>query len=260
MTSLPSLFLAHGAPDLPIVDHPARSFLEGLSTIVPAPKAILIVSAHWELPKLALTAADAPRTIHDFAGFPRALYDLTYPARTDTGIIHQIREHLSGAGIAVEEDRTRGYDHGAWVPLMLAYPAATIPVIQMALVSGQDPAFHFRLGERLSGLRRQGILIVGSGSIVHNLRAIGPEGSTAPDWADHFDDWVARNIADGNLDALLRFPIEPESARLAHPTPEHFLPLFVAMGAGWQGGRRDRIHHSFSYGSISMACYAFGDA
>lgn len=260
MTALPSLFLAHGAPDLLLTDHVAKRFLTGLSGLLPAPRAILVVSAHWEATVATLATSTAPRTIHDFAGWPAALYDLTYPAVTDTALIERTKVLLGDAGLPVAEDERRGYDHGAWVPLLLAYPDARIPVVQLSLRRGGDAAQHFEIGRALAPLRQEGVLVVGSGASVHNLYELAPEGTPAPDWAEAFDKWLFDRMESGDLESLQRFPAEPATARRAHPSIEHFLPFYVAMGAGWGGGSARRVHHSYSYGSIGMACYAFGRA
>ncbi len=259
MTSLPSLFLAHGAPDLPLGEHRAKRFLAGLSSQLPPPKSILIISAHWQAEVPTLTTAVAPKTIYDFSGFSQHLYALKYPAVTDTGLIERTKTLLADAGLQAGEDARRGYDHGTWVPLLLVYPNADIPVVQLSLQQGGNARQHFETGQALSPLREEGVLIIGSGGAVHHLGALAPEGTPAPDWAEGFDHWLDSNIQARNLEHLLEFPIMPEEARQAHPTLEHLMPIFVAMGAGWSGGHASRLHHSYSYGSLSMACFAFGN-
>jgi 4,5-DOPA dioxygenase extradiol len=260
MTTHPSLFLAHGAPDLPLTDHVAKRFLASLSGSLPAPRAILIVSAHWEAAAPTLTTSEAPRTVHDFMGWPGELYKITYPAKTDAALIARAGGLLAEAGIAVAEDPRRGYDHGAWVPLSIAYPLAEVPVVQLSLERGGDARRHFEIGRALAPLRAEGVLIVGSGATVHNLRRLAPEGSPPPGWASEFDGWLHDRLGTRDLETLLSFPAQPQTARMAHPTDEHFLPLYVAMGAGWDGGAARRMHASYSYGSVGMACYAFGTA
>jgi len=258
MTALPSLFLSHGAPDLPLSDHPAKRFLAGLSSQLPQPKSILVISAHWQAEVPTLTTAARPETIYDFSGFPQPLYSLKYPAESDVELIEQAKALLEGAGMPVGQDPRRGYDHGTWVPLLLAYGDADIPVVQLSLQHSGSARRHFEIGQALSPLRQKGVLIIGSGAAVHNLGTMMPEGTPAPNWAIEFEQWLDDNIQARNLDLLLEFPKTPEEARQAHPTPEHLMPIFVAMGAGWSGGHASRLHHSYSYGSISMACYAFG--
>jgi 4,5-DOPA dioxygenase extradiol len=256
--TLPSLFLAHGAPDLPFSRTPARAFTESLGARFPGPRGIVIISAHWEARQPTIGTAPAPETVHDFGGFDDRLYDLTYPARTDAALTAEVRQALATAGIAAAEDATRGYDHGVWIPLMLAFPGADIPIVQLSLRRGAGAAENYAMGQALAPLRDSGILIVGSGAIVHNLRAIAPEGTPAPDWARTFEDWITTAVEAGETDRLLAFPAEPAGARIAHPTSEHLMPLYVAMGAG--GGRGRALHRSFSWGSIAMTSFAFGEA
>lgn len=254
----PSLFLPHGAPDLLLTDHPAKRFMAELGSRVGRPEAILVVSAHWERPRLALTSAEAPETVHDFYGFPKELYDYRYPAKTDAAVSRRTIELLADLGHTVEADATRGFDHGAWVPLLLAFPDADIPVIQLSLLEGGTARQHFEIGQALAPLREHGVLIVGSGSVTHNLRALGPEGVPPPDWATDFDDIVSLAVERGDWDALMQFPDAPASAQRAHPTPEHFLPFFVAAGAS-AAHQGSLLHRSFSHGSISMAAFSFGE-
>ena len=254
--SLPSLFLAHGAPDLPISSTPARAFTESLGKRFPNLKAILVISAHWEARVPTIGAAPAPETVHDFGGFDERLYDLHYPARTSPGVIAQIISSLKTEGIAHVEDSRRGYDHGVWIPLLLAFPKADVPVIQLSLRHGASAAENMALGRALAPLRHDGVLIVGSGATVHNLRALAPEGSPAPEWARAVDDAIVAAIESGDTASLLDLP-DTQLGRIAHPTPEHLMPLYVALGAG--GGKGRAMHRSFSWGSISMTSSAFGE-
>ncbi len=260
MTTLPSLFLSHGAPDLPLTDHPAKQFMGELAATMPKPRAILIISAHWQTTSPRLSAAPAPDTIYDFGGFPDALYQMTYPAKTDQAVIERTQALLAEAGMTPEVDTKRGYDHGAWVPLILTYPDASVPVMQLSLLRKGDSEAHFQLGKVLAPLRDEGILIIGSGAATHNLRQMTREGTPPPAWALDFNQWLNDNVVSRDVDELKAFPSRPAMARDAHPTDEHLMPLFVAMGAGWDGGESRRIHNSFSYGSISMAAFAFGAA
>ena len=258
MSSLPSLFVSHGAPDLVVSGHRAAQFLTELGQALPRPEAILIVSAHWERPGLAITTNPAPSTIHDFMGWPSELYEVRYPATGAPWLSGEVSDLLANAGLTVTPDPHRGFDHGAWVPLHLAFPSANIPVAQLSLVRGASAREHFEIGLALAPLREEGVLIIGSGSAVHNLRMLAPEGTSPPDWATAFDVWLAEAIARRDLADLCAFPERPKEARLAHPTPEHLLPLFVALGAGWAANRSSRLHQSWSYGSLSMSAYAFG--
>lgn len=260
MTLLPSLFVSHGAPDLALADLPAARFLAELGESLPRPCAILVVSAHWERPVPAITASPAPGTIHDFLGWPRELYGLRYPAPGAPWLAERVAGLLAEAGLPLEADPARGLDHGAWVPLMLGWPAADIPVAQLALIRGGDASAHLALGRALAPLRAEGVLVLGSGAAVHNLGALAPEGTPPPAWARAFDTWLAEALAAGDREALCQFPAAPPTARAAHPTPEHLMPLFVALGAGGTDAGAVRLHDSWSYGSLSMAAYAFGGA
>jgi 4,5-DOPA dioxygenase extradiol len=256
--TLPSLFVAHGAPDLPYSSTPARAFTASLGARYPALRAILVISAHWEARMPTIGTAPAPETIHDFGGFDDRLYSLTYPARTSAPVIAEVSQALEAAGIPHATDAGRGYDHGVWIPLLLAFPKADVPVIQLSLRRGASAAENYAMGQALAPLRDKGVLIVGSGATVHNLRMIAREGTPAPEWARAFDDWIVSAVETGQTDRLLGFPAEPQGARQAHPTPEHLMPLYVALGAG--GGRGRALHRSFSWGSIGMTSFAFGEA
>ena len=254
--SLPALFIAHGAPDLPLSTTPARAFTEALGQRYSGVKAILVISAHWEARVPTIGTASAPETIYDFGGFDDRLYSMRYPARTSAEVVSEVAAALKAAGIAYAEDAHRGYDHGVWIPLMLAFPKADVPVVQLSLRHGASAAENVALGKALAPLRDKGVLIVGSGAIVHNLRAIAREGTPAPDWAKAVDDFIVTAIETGDEASLLKV-LETQGGRIAHPTPEHLMPLFVALGAG--GGAGHAIHRSFSWGSISMTSFAFGE-
>lgn len=260
MTTLPSLFLGHGAPDLPLSDHPAKRHLEGLAAQLPRPRAILVISAHWEAAVPTLGTTPAPDTVYDFTGFSRELYAMRYPARTDARLVAEVEDLLASAGIPYAKDPQRGYDHGAWVPLILSYPNADVPVVQLSLEHRAPAERHLAVGAALAPLRARGVLIIGSGATVHNLMTITREGTAPPPWATGFDALVHDAVIKGDLRTLQACPSSPAIGRQAHPTPEHYWPLLVAMGAGSPGTGGRRIHHSFSYGSISMACFAFGSA
>lgn len=248
---LPSLFVSHGAPTLVFDDTPARSFLEGLEERVGRPKAILAVSAHWETATPEVNAPAVNETIHDFYGFPEPLYALRYPAPGSAELASRVAE-LTGAAI----DRARGLDHGAWVPLMLAWPGADIPVAQLSIQTEAGPRHHLDLGRRLAPLREEGVLVLASGSFTHNLRELMRGGGAAaePAWVTRFSDWVDAALVEGRVEDLLAYRRLAPDALRNHPTEEHFLPLFVALGAG---GRAERLHSSTSMGALRMDAYAF---
>ncbi len=249
---LPSLFISHGSPMMPLRDQPARDFLRGLATQFERPKAIVIASAHWDTERPAVNAVGVNDTIHDFYGFPPALYALRYPAPGDASLAAEIVATLGG-----DIDHDRGLDHGAWVPLLLMYPDHDIPVIQVSLQSYLGTEHHLQLGKALAPLRERGILVIGSGGLTHNLRrmrAPDENGPAAPD-VDAFADWMHAALTEGRTNDLLDYRRRAPQAAMQHPTDEHLLPLYVAMGAG--GPTATRLHASTSYGVLSMDTYAF---
>lgn len=245
---------------------PARDFLTGLGARLPRPRAVLVVSAHhdaaYQEGRATVTASPAPPTIHDFGGFPDELFAMRYPAPGDPALAWRIVDLLAGHGLSVSVDPERGLDHGAWVPLSLVYPTADIPVVQLSIASNASPAWHHALGRTLAPLGDEGVLIVGSGSITHNLRALFsarlPIDAPAPQWVTGFTDWIADRMAAGAIDDLLDAVERAPHGRDNHPTPDHILPLFVAMGAGGTPFQADRLHHSVTYGLLAMDVYAFG--
>jgi 4,5-DOPA dioxygenase extradiol len=255
--SFPSIFVSHGSPDL--VLHPGRSldFYRQLGHQIGKPSAILAVSAHWLSPEPIVSTATHPATVHDFGGFPAQLYQMRYPTPGAPELAEQVKSLLTHAGFSAQTHPDRGLDHGAWMPLMLMYPDAEIPVTQLSIQPRRDPAYHFQLGQALAPLREQDVLILASGSLTHNLGALSRdnfEAEPAP-WAVAFDEWISQTIAQGNTEALLNYRQLAPFAIENHPTDEHLLPLFVAAGAG--GNQPAQLHSNFTYGSLSMASYAF---
>jgi 4,5-DOPA dioxygenase extradiol len=258
--TLPALFVSHGAPTLVVDAVPAHDFLQTLPTLLPeAPRAILMVSAHWETPMPAVSTVAHPDTIHDFGGFPEALYRLRYPAPGAPGLAARAVELLAAAGIAAATSASRGLDHGAWVPLMLAWPDAQIPVTQLAVQTHLGAAHHYALGRALAPLRDEGVLIIGSGSFTHDLsefrRTPLTIDSPEPGWVTAFADWMDAAIAHDRVDDLLDYRRRAPEAAHNHPSEEHLLPLHVALGAGGAGRR---IHRSTTFGILRMDAYAFG--
>ncbi|RZM81721.1 DODA-type extradiol aromatic ring-opening family dioxygenase [Leptolyngbya iicbica] len=253
--TFPTLFISHGAPDLPIREGATQTFLRGLFTEIPVPKAIAIVSAHWLTAQPTISSAAKPATLYDFGGFPPELSQLVYPAPGHPTLADKIANLLTAQGFPVRLNGQRGYDHGVWTPLILADPTGRIPVVQISMQPHETPAHHLRLGKALAPLRDEGVLIVGSGAATHNFGGFSDRyDAPPPDWAVAFDDWLANAIAQNNITQLLNYrQIAPFAAR-NHPTEEHLLPLFVALGAGGQGRQ---LHRGFTYGAFSMAAYAF---
>ena len=260
--NLPSLFLSHGAPTLPLTDAPARTFLTQLGGKLPRPKAVLVVSAHWETESPAVNAVNWNETIHDFRGFPRALYDLRYPAPGSPPVAARVAELLGAAGFDCNLDRRRGLDHGAWVPLMLTYPQADIPVLQLSVQPHRGPEHHLRIGRALAALREEGVLIVGSGSFTHDLSEFRGQALDAPSpgWVNDFADWMAEALAKNRTEALLNYRNAAPFAVKNHPTEEHLLPLYAALGAAGDRPHAERLHASSTYSILRMDVYAFRSA
>jgi 4,5-DOPA dioxygenase extradiol len=260
VTVFPSLFVTHGAPTLAIEDGAAHRFLKGYGAHLGRPEAILVVSAHWEAPVASLTAGSRPTTIHDFRGFPAALDEIVYPVPGAPELAERVGRLLAEAGIETELDPDRGLDHGAWVPLFLMYPRADIPVVQLSIDPARGPDYHRTLGERIRPLRDDGVLVMATGSATHNLRELrwGDHDAPAPAWVNAFAEWVAAAIAENRSDDLLNYRTRAPDAVRNHPSEEHFLPLFTAIGAGRPGAGGERVHHSYTYGVLAMDTYAFG--
>mgnify|MGYP001821053898 FL=1 len=260
MARLPTMFVSHGAPTLAIADGPAHRFLIESGRSLGKPAAILMLSAHFEAPTATVTTNPAPETIYDFGGFDEALYRIRYPAPGDPVLARRVRELLEAGGLPSREDADRGLDHGAWVPLSLMYPDASVPVVQLSIDSRQGPAYHLRLGELLQPLRDEGVLIIGSGGVTHNLSYAlrASIGDPVPDWVISFREWVADAVEDDRRDDLVDYRVRAPHAARNHPSEEHFLPLLVAVGATQRAEPRGRIHVSETYGVLAMDAYVFG--
>jgi len=261
MSALPTLFISHGAPTTVLSGTPAHHFMKTLHDLVPAAgiRAILVVSAHWETDQPMLGAAARPETIHDFYGFPQPLYELRYPAPGDPALAADIADLLNAAGFKAATDPRQGLDHGAWTPLLLGFPEANIPVLQLSVQPHRDPAHHYALGQALRPLRDQGVLVLASGSLTHNLRELDRRGPQAPvlPWASAFADWVNAALTERRDEDMVAYRAKAPEARRNHPTDEHFLPLFVALGAATPGLPAEALHRSMEFGSLSMDSYRF---
>lgn len=261
-TILPSVFVSHGSPMMALDDTPARRFLERLGTRVGRPKSILCVSAHWETERPAVSTATAPETIYDFGGFPEPLYRMRYPTPGAPALAERVAELLGAAGFACDMDPARGLDHGAWIPLRFAYPAADIPVTQLSIQHHLGPGHQLAVGRALTQLRHEGVLVFASGGVTHNLADVaarrGRTDGAPPAWAVEFEAWVGEQVRAGAVDALVDYRRRAPRAETAHPRDEHFLPLLTAAGAG--GGVGQLLHSSFDVGSLAMSAYGFGGA
>lgn len=258
MDKLPTLFLSHGAPTLPLESGAVPDFLKQLGQTLPTPKAILVISAHWETKHPIVSAATHPLTIHDFSGFPKELYQMQYRAPGAPELADHVVELLGDAGINCEVSVDRGLDHGAWTPLIVMYPEANIPVTQLSIQPNLNPQYHFELGKALQPLRDEGVLILASGNATHNLRELNPtDQAVPPEWVTQFAQWLDNAIVADKTEALLHYRELAPFAVRNHPTDEHLLPLFVAMGAAGKDSTATQLHSSFTYGVLSMAAYAF---
>jgi 4,5-DOPA dioxygenase extradiol len=257
----PTLFLSHGSPMTALTNSPARDFLAGLgAALADRPKAILVISAHWETERPTLNAVPQNVTIHDFYGFPKALSRLLYEPPGAPDLAVQIAKTLRDAGFDAAIDTSRGLDHGAWIPLLLAYPEADIPVLQLSVQTHLGPEHHYRMGAALAELREAGVLILGSGSFTHDLRRFrGGQALDAPETPDitAFSDWMDRRLRENDVPVLLDYRDQAPFAAQEHPTEEHLLPLYVALGAAQPDGRVVKLHQSVEFGFLRMDSYAF---
>ncbi len=258
---MPVLFIGHGSPLNALSDNAFTQCLRTLGAELPRPVAVVCISAHWLTPGATLVDAQArPRTIHDFGGFPQALHDMQYPAPGRPELAQSLSQRLSA--VPVHSDARWGFDHGCWSVLTHLYPNADIPVLQLSIDYDKPAEFHWDLGAQLRFLRDQGVLIVGSGNVVHNLRAtarMAPEAAraTAP-WAQDFDDAVAHALEARDDRALVRYESLSSSSQMAVPTPDHYWPFLYALGAAHQGERAQTVYASFQSGTLSMRCVRFG--
>jgi 4,5-DOPA dioxygenase extradiol len=254
---MPVIFLGHGSPMNAIEENACSRAWEEIGGALPRPKAILCVSAHWETAGSAVTAMERPRTIHDFFGFPPALYEVAYPAPGSPELARRVAGLLGED--AVRMDTAWGLDHGAWSVLRRLFPHADVPVVQLSLDRGKTPAEHYETGRKLRPLRDEGVLVLGSGNVVHNLGAAVWR-DTAYDWAAAFDARVKEAILAGDHDALVDYGSMGSSARLAVPTEEHYLPMLYVLAAGDPGEAVTFFTETVTLGSISMRSFRTVDA
>ena len=258
MTTLPTLFVSHGAPTFAIEPGLAGAQLRTLGRALDKPRAIVIVSPHWMTRGVQITASERPETIHDFGGFPRVLYGLQYPAPGSPALAARVREVLADSGIAASLDPQRGLDHGAWVPLMHQYPKADVPVVQVSLPVDTDEARAFALGRALAPLAREGVLIVGSGSLTHNLYEFRTGDMQEAAYAREFSEWIRDAVREGDTDRLVHALERAPHAARAHPTTDHFLPLLVAAGAADATVPATVLDGGIRHGVLAMESYVFG--
>lgn len=263
MATLPSLYVSHGSPMTALAPGQVGPRLAQIGQALPRPRAIVVASAHWLATRPLVGAAARPDTVHDFGGFPPELYTLQYPAPGDPALAAEIQQLLDTAGLPALQDPTRGLDHGVWVPLRFLYPQADVPVVPVSIQPRLGPAHAFAVGRALAPLRARGVLVIGSGSITHNLHDLRGgygEGREAP-YVKPFIEWIEARLRASDLPALLDYRRQAPHAERAHPTDEHLLPLFVAAGAA--GGDvlgAQRIDAGIDMGFLAMDIYRFDGA
>jgi 4,5-DOPA dioxygenase extradiol len=258
MNSLPTLFLSHGSPMMALAECATTQFWRTLGAELPRPRAILAISAHWETVSPAASISAQPETIHDFYGFPAPLYQLNYPAPGAPDVAQRVAQLINAAGFGPTALETRGLDHGAWAPLRFMYPAHDIPVTQLAVQPRLGPKHHYDIGRALAPLSDEGVLILGSGGVSHNLREWGSVASGAPpSWMTEFVAWVHNALETRDHASLIDYVKQAPQGSRNHPTDEHFLPLFVALGAAGANTRITRELRGEADRAIALDGYVF---
>jgi 4,5-DOPA dioxygenase extradiol len=254
-TRMPALFLAHGNPMNALADNTFTRSLTTLAADLPRPEAVLVVSAHWLTRGTRVLASTKPRTIHDFGGFPKELYEVEYPAPGSPAHADLVCDLLPDA----RHDTSWGLDHASWVLLRHMWPEADVPVLELSLDASSGPSAHWELGQRLAALRDAGVLVIGSGNIVHSFAGVSWEPDAPPrSWAEEFDAWIADALLRGDRDALIGYESAGPSARLSVPTNEHYLPLLYAAAMRSEDDQVTFTHSGIDMGSMSMRCVRFG--
>jgi 4,5-DOPA dioxygenase extradiol len=256
---LPTLFLSHGSPLHALDPGGAGGAWAAAAARLPRPRAVLVVSAHWETSLPMLSGRERHDTIHDFAGFPPSLYALRYDAPGSPGLAQRAAGLLRAAGYTPAVNGCRGLDHGAWVPLRWMYPQVDVPVVQLSVQTALGAEHHLRLGEALAPLPAEGVLVIGSGHVTHNLRDWaahrGDPGTL--DYVSRFSGWVYDALMARDRETLVAWQERAPGATRAHPTQEHFLPLFVAVGAAGPEARAERVHAAVEAAALAMDAYLF---
>jgi 4,5-DOPA dioxygenase extradiol len=262
MTRLPTLFLSHGSPMHAVDAGGAGQAWRAIADALPKPRAILIASAHWETTLPMLTGASRLETIHDFGGFPDELYRIRYDVPGSPDLANEAAGLLRDAVLMPSINACRGIDHGAWVPLKWMYPARDVPVVQVSVQPHLGPAHHLALGRALAPLAERDVLVIGSGHVTHNLRDwfMGRGASATLPYVTQFADWLQRKLEARDIDALVAYRDQAPGAERAHPTDEHFLPLFVALGAAGDEARAEKVYDATEGVALSMDAYRFGAA
>jgi 4,5-DOPA dioxygenase extradiol len=254
---VPALFVSHGVPSS-LLDNEYANALRRFSARQSALGGIVVVSAHWEaLRPIRVTRVAEPVLLKDFGDLPSAPGTFTYPCRGDLDLADRVLGLLQSSGLAASPETTRGLDHGAWVPVSIAYPSARVPIVQVSLPMPAEPEEVLAMGRALAPLRNESVLVVGSGGAVHNRHRLrfADQGTLGEPWARRFDHWVREQVERLDVDALTQYRRLAPHALEAHPTPEHFLPLFFVLGAAEPGDRAYDVYEGFRYGSLSMRCF-----
>jgi 4,5-DOPA dioxygenase extradiol len=254
---LPSVFISHGSPMHALEPGPAGEVWKALGARLGKPRAIVIASAHWETDLPMLTGTARPQTIHDFYNFPEPLYRLRYPAPGAPEIAQRAQELLQNAGIGVSIDGSRGLDHGAWAPLLYMYPEADVPVVQISVQPALGPRHHVAVGNSLRNLSGEGVLLIGSGHMTHNLRDWARGRGTPEPYAREFQAWVFDKLNKHDVADLIEYRARSAHGARAHPTDEHFLPLFFALGAAPERAKPERVYDAIDSGVLAMDAYVF---
>jgi len=257
MTTAPSLFISHGSPMFALEPGLLGPNLRAIGQSLSGITAVLVVSPHWQTRGVRIGSSAAPETIHDFGGFPEPLYQLHYHAPGAPALAQDAARLLASAGFEVTLDERRGLDHGAWVPMRYLFPDADVPVFQVSLPQGFDAAGALRLGQALAPLRERGVLVVGSGSLTHNLYEFRQH-IRDPEYAQQFVDWVRDAVAARNMEALLDYRRRAPHGERAQPTEEHYLPVFLGAGASSAADTAQLVDGGMTYGVLSMDSFAFG--
>jgi 4,5-DOPA dioxygenase extradiol len=258
MTRLPAIFFGHGNPMNALLDNAYTKAWAAVGAALPKPRAILCISAHWFVPETGVTISTAPRTIHDFGGFPRALYEVSYPAPGDPALGRRVQQMLAPLPVALD-DRW-GLDHGAWSVLKHVYPRADVPIVQLSIDEREPASFHYEVGKRLAALRDEGVLIIGSGNLVHNLHAFawGKHNAEPFDWALRFEQHAREMLAAGEQQPLVDYERLGRDALLSIPTPDHYLPLLYVIATRQRDDRISFPVEGVDGGSVSMLAVQVG--
>ena len=254
----PLLFVSHGSPMAAVEEDGYADALRSFGRSLGGVRAVVVVSAHWqEAVPVRITAQERPPLVHDFLGFPPALYALDYPAPGAPDLARDLAAAVGRAGLPSVLEEERGWDHGVWIPLRRILPGADVPVVQVSLPAGPGPEGLARVGAALAPFRREGVLLVGSGGVVHNLRRLHPDKDAPVDpWAREFDGWVRQRAGRGDLAGLARYRSEAPRPDLAVPTTEHLDPIFVVLGAAGAGESLEDVHEGFTHGNLSMRTFS----